>query len=231
MRAVRSHAKSNGGTREKRSKQHPSQERDRYSQQKVDGVNGNKKGDVRRIIGSGLRKYTGSTKKETKGDAKLLNKTYLRDARVEYKREDSKDLPPCLDLGAMAGNWGLCDKLEPKATAKTDQKAARATDSIMAETEHAPNFQMADKTTRRCELTERGNYRECCKLSNYQNWMGATNWEKIPTPPQNTGRFAKWGKLNPIGRSIRADRGCKAYQDSDCDLKTTERSVRRICLY
>ena len=74
--------------------------------QKLEWGNGNIKGEVRRSIGSVLRKYPGSMRKdETKGDAKFLSKPYLRETRVEYNGVCSADLPPGLDRGKTTENW------------------------------------------------------------------------------------------------------------------------------
>ena len=44
-------------------------------------------------------------------------------------------------------------------------------------------------------------------------------------PPKNKGNFAKGRNRNPIGRTLRADHGSKAFRDIDWDLKTNGRSV------
>ena len=75
------------------------------------------------------------------------------------------------------------------------------------------------------ETAEWGNYQEWCNYATYLNWIGPNNWEQTPMMPKNKGSFEKGGNRNPIGTTLRTDPGGKAYQDSDLDLKTNERSA------
>ena len=76
--------------------------------QKLEGVDEDIKGKVRKSIGSVLRKYTGATKQdETKGEAKLLSKPYLCETRVEYKSASPMDSPPGFDWGKDDRKLGL----------------------------------------------------------------------------------------------------------------------------
>ena len=65
--------------------------------------------------------------------------------RVGYKIERSKDLAPGLSLGVDDRELALVDKQEPEAPLKTDQKAERDTDSIMAESENDENLPATEK--------------------------------------------------------------------------------------
>ena len=58
----------------------------------------------------------------------------------------------------------------------------------------------------------------------------SNNWVTTSMPPRDKGSFEKWDRI-PIGRTLRADHGGKAYRDSDWDLKTNERYVAKICRY
>ena len=67
----------------------------------------------------------------------------------------------------------------------------------------------------------------------YGNWLGVDNWVQnveTPTPSKGKGGFLNGGNQNPMGRAPRTDPGGKVKQDSDCDLKTNERSFAKNML-
>ena len=57
-------------------------------------------------------------------------------------------------------------------------------------------------------------------------WMGGS----IP-PTHHKGSFAKGGKPTLAGGDLKTDPGGKAYEDSECDLKTNGEKLRKTCLY
>ena len=102
----------------------------------------------------------------------------------------------------------------------------RDTDSIATEKERETQHPETEETPTQWESTNDWDQNEWLNDMNYHGWS-ANGWgESIPTT-QPKGSFEKGGNPPIMEGNLKTDPGCKAYGDSDWDLKTNGRAVAK----